>query len=91
MICEYDYSASPIADILNASVRDAVMFMVANKKWKLIHCEGGYRPILFDLENDPGETKDIAAEYPQKFQSMLALWEEYVTLNNVILLPDTGE
>ncbi len=58
-ICEYDYSASPIADMLNASVRDAVMFMVANKKWKLIHCEGEHRPILFDLENDPNELTDL--------------------------------
>ncbi|WP_299897957.1 sulfatase-like hydrolase/transferase [uncultured Ruegeria sp.] len=58
-ICEYDYSASPIAQRLNASVRDAVMFMVANEKWKLIHCEGGYRPILFDLKNDPDELIDL--------------------------------
>ncbi|WP_170423434.1 sulfatase-like hydrolase/transferase [Ruegeria arenilitoris] len=59
VVCEYDYSASPIADMLNASVRDAVMFMVADKKWKLIHCEGGHRPILFDLVNDPNELKDL--------------------------------
>ncbi|MCG7521591.1 sulfatase-like hydrolase/transferase [Ruegeria sp. Ofav3-42] len=59
VICEYDYSASPIADVLNASVRDAVMFMAVNKKWKLIHCEGGHRPILFDLENDPEELTDL--------------------------------
>ncbi len=59
VICEYDYSASPIAEKLNASVRDAVMFMVADKKWKLIHCEGGYRPLLFDLENDPNELNDL--------------------------------
>ncbi len=59
VICEYDYSGSPIADIVGSSVRDAVMFMVANKKWKLIHCEGGHRPILFDLENDPQELNDL--------------------------------
>ncbi len=59
VICEYDYSASPIAERINASVRDAVMFMVANKRWKLIHCEGGHRPILFDLENDPEELVDL--------------------------------
>ncbi|WP_281972908.1 sulfatase-like hydrolase/transferase [Ruegeria faecimaris] len=58
-ISEYDYSASPMAEKLNASVRDAVMFMVANKKWKLIHCEGGHRPLLFDLENDPNELTDL--------------------------------
>jgi arylsulfatase A-like enzyme len=59
VICEYDYSASPIAERMDASVRDAVMFMVANKRWKLIHCEGGHRPILFDLENDPEELVDL--------------------------------
>ncbi len=58
-ICEYDYSASPIAARLGVSVRDAVMFMVATEKWKLIHCEGGFRPILFDLENDPNELVDL--------------------------------
>ncbi|WP_282021769.1 sulfatase-like hydrolase/transferase [Ruegeria faecimaris] len=58
-ISEYDYSASPMAEKLNASVRDAVMFMVANKKCKLIHCEGGHRPLLFDLENDPNELTDL--------------------------------
>ncbi|MBO9433146.1 sulfatase-like hydrolase/transferase [Ruegeria sp. R13_0] len=59
VICEYDYSASPIAERMEASVRDAVMFMVANKRWKLIHCEGGHRPILFDLETDPQELIDL--------------------------------
>lgn len=59
VICEYDYSASPIATMLDASPRDGVMFMVATRKWKLIHCEGGYRPILFDLENDPQELVDL--------------------------------
>ncbi len=66
VICEYDYSASPIADALKASVRDAVMFMVANKKWKLIHCEGGHRPILFDLENDPSELNDLGGSDAHK-------------------------
>ncbi|MBO9399608.1 sulfatase-like hydrolase/transferase [Shimia sp. R9_3] len=59
VICEYDYSASPIATRLNASVRDAVLFMVATKDWKLIHCEGGYPPLLFDLVNDPNELTDL--------------------------------
>ena len=59
VICEYDYSASPIATRLNASVRDAVLFMVATKDWKLIHCEGGYPPLLFDLISDPDELTDL--------------------------------
>ncbi len=59
VICEYDFSATPIAHLNNIGVRDAVMFMVANKKWKLIHFEGGHRPMLFDLEKDPDELTDL--------------------------------
>ena len=58
-ICEYDYSASPTADQLGHGVRDAVMFMVATKEWKMVHCEGEHRPILFDLVNDPLELRDL--------------------------------
>lgn len=59
VICEYDYSASPVALAMNADVRDAVMFMIADKRWKLMHFEGGHRPMLFDLENDPQELTDL--------------------------------
>jgi arylsulfatase A-like enzyme len=61
VISEYDYSASPVAAALNADVRDAVMFMVATKDWKLIHCEGGHRPLLFNLKDDPNELTDLGA------------------------------
>ncbi|MBO9395497.1 sulfatase-like hydrolase/transferase [Shimia sp. R9_2] len=72
VICEYDYSASPIATRLNASVRDAVLFMVATKDWKLIHCEGGYPPLLFDLVNDPNELTDLgqSAEHAEIIATM---------------------
>lgn len=59
VICEYDYSSSPVADQMDASVRDAVMFCVITKEWKLVHCEGGHRPILFDLKADPQELVDL--------------------------------
>jgi arylsulfatase A-like enzyme len=59
VICEYDYSGSPLSTQLGVSTREAVMFMIANKEWKLIHCEGGFRPILFDLTNDPQELVDL--------------------------------
>jgi arylsulfatase A-like enzyme len=58
-ICEYDYSASPTADQLGHDVREAVMFMVTTKEWKMVHCEGDHRPILFDLVNDPLELRDL--------------------------------
>ena len=59
VICEMDFSSSPLADKLGLGVRDAVMFMVADKKWKLTHFEGGFRPMLFDLEEDPDELVDL--------------------------------
>jgi len=75
VICEYDYSASPIADKLGMSPRDAVMFMVANKQWKLIHCEGFEQPILFDLENDPDELVDLS-ESPDHHNIIKQMYEK---------------
>ena len=59
VVCEYDFARSPLAEKLNLSVPDSRIFMVADKKWKLIHFEGGFRPMLFDLENDPNELVDL--------------------------------
>ncbi len=42
---------------------------------------------LFDLASDPGERNDVAFRQPEKVAALLALWDEYVTANNVIL-PD---
>jgi arylsulfatase len=40
---------------------------------------------LFNVANDPAERKDLAAERPDKMKEMLALWDDYVQANNVIL------
>jgi choline-sulfatase len=37
------------------------IFMVRFRRWKYVHYEG-YRPQLFDLESDPGETRDLALD-----------------------------
>jgi arylsulfatase len=42
---------------------------------------------LFNVTADPAERKDLAAERPDKLKAMLALWDDYVRANNVIL-PD---
>ncbi len=59
VICEYDYSASPLADRLDLHPDQARLFMVADKRWKLIHFESGDRPMLFDLTSDPQELVDL--------------------------------
>jgi arylsulfatase len=40
---------------------------------------------LFDLAADPGELKDLAADRPDKLREMVALWDDYVRRNNVVL------
>lgn len=40
---------------------------------------------LFNLKTDPAETTDLAKREPEKTKAMLALWEEYVAENGVIL------
>ena len=32
---------------------------------------------LFHVENDPGETTDLAAKMPEKLQQLVSDWEEY--------------
>jgi arylsulfatase A-like enzyme len=62
VISEYDYGAHPVSSRLNVAPRDARLFMVADHAWKLIHAEGGFRPMLFDLQNDPDECVDLGAD-----------------------------
>lgn len=61
VISEYNYSVTPMAVKLGVEPKDAVLFMVADDKWKLIHAEG-FRPMLFDLENDPNEFDDLGED-----------------------------
>ena len=79
VISEYDYSARPLCAELGLRPRDARMFMVFDGCYKLIHAEGGFRPILFDLETDPdefvdlGESADHTAEI-ERLYKCLAQW-----------------
>lgn len=59
-ISEYDYSVTPQAVKLGVEPRDARLFMVYDGRYKMMHAEGGFRPMLFDLENDPQEFHDLA-------------------------------
>ncbi|MAM59919.1 sulfatase-like hydrolase/transferase [Maritimibacter sp. UBA3975] len=61
VICEYDFSSSPLCDRLDIDPKDGRMFMVADKAWKMVHFESGHRPMLFNLKDDPGEINDLGA------------------------------
>lgn len=40
---------------------------------------------LYNIKNDPGERLDLAKDYPKMVAEMAKLWDEYATINNVIL------
>ncbi len=42
---------------------------------------------LFDIKSDPGETRDLAASQPERFQSMLADYDAYAKEFGVLALP----
>lgn len=60
---EYDYSGMALAGpgYLDVTPEEARLFMVFDGRWKLIHAEGGFRPMLFDLQSDPQEFTDLGA------------------------------
>ncbi|MCB1406533.1 MAG: sulfatase-like hydrolase/transferase, partial [Rhodobacteraceae bacterium] len=93
--CEYDYSHAPLAERLGLHPDDARMFMVATREWKLIQFEGGFRPVLFDLVNDPQELNDLGqspdhAEVIAQMQDRLFAWtrrqSQRVTRSNAEIL-----
>tara|TARA_R100000005_G_scaffold89631_1_gene60351 strand:- start:61000 stop:62613 length:1614 start_codon:yes stop_codon:yes gene_type:complete len=43
-----------------------------------------YRWQLYDLSVDRGETRDLAADYPDRVANLLLLWETYVTRYGVV-------
>ncbi|SOE18416.1 arylsulfatase A-like enzyme [Hoeflea halophila] len=59
-ISEHDYSSFEMASALEVAQEDARTVMIFDGRWKYIRCEG-FRPVLFDLETDPGEFIDLGA------------------------------
>ena len=43
---------------------------------------------LFNIKTDPGETRDLSKKQPAKREALLALWDQYVKQNGVILTDD---
>ena len=60
-VSEDDYSLLPVAAKLGLEPRDARLFMIADKRWKYVHAIG-FRPMLYDLEADPDELRDLGAD-----------------------------
>jgi arylsulfatase A-like enzyme len=77
-ISEYDYGMMPASAKLGLKPRDARLFMIADKRWKLIHAIG-FRPMLFDRVNDPDELHDFGTDPAhagecERLSAALAQW-----------------
>jgi arylsulfatase A-like enzyme len=57
-ISEYDYATRDARVAIGVDQSDARMAMIFDGRWKYIHVEK-MRPMLFDLETDPGELHDL--------------------------------
>ena len=78
-ISEFDYSVTPQCAKLGLEPKDARLFMVFDGRYKLMHAEGGFRPMLFDLQQDPDEFHDLAKgdahqEHIDRLYDYLAHW-----------------
>ncbi|WP_127109216.1 sulfatase-like hydrolase/transferase [Pararhodobacter zhoushanensis] len=88
-ISEYDYSCSVMAGKLGVAPKDAVLFMIFDGRWKMMHAEGGFRPMLFDTLNDPKELVDLGddpacAETRARLMERLSVWSRRVSQRTTI-------
>ena len=80
VISEHDYHWSEMARLLELPQQDAHTTMIFDGRWKYIRCEG-FQPILFDLETDPQEFRDLGAsdeathmEVRDRMEAALLTW-----------------
>lgn len=63
--------------------------------WKIVYIpkpKGPERWQLYNLVDDPGEVNDLAESEPERLQTLLKLWDQYVLETGVIPLnPDLGK
>lgn len=66
VINEYDYCFKSARKTLDQPIGDCRLAMIYDGQFKLTHAEG-FRPMLFDLKNDPEEMNDLGdnAEYAE--------------------------
>lgn len=87
---EYDYSMLDVRLALGQPVRDCRLYMVFDGRWKYIHAVG-YRPLLFDLDRDPGEFDDLGADpqhESQRARLREALFAWALRDHNRMTMPD---
>jgi arylsulfatase A-like enzyme len=90
VICEEDFSFQESRIELDTRPRDAWLRMIFDGRWKYVLAEG-YRPMLFDLETDPGEFVDLGedpAHAAQRARLHEALFEWARKPRQRVTIPD---
>ena len=79
VISETDYSVTPMAEKLGLADDEARLFMIFDGRWKMVHADGGFRPMLYDLETDPNELVDLGggAEHAAEITRLYGLLAEW--------------
>ncbi len=65
--------------------------MIRKGRWKLSNLDKPFdesKLELFDLDSDPGESRDLAAINPEKYQELLDLWREERRRFGIVLPQD---
>ncbi|MCP5267159.1 MAG: sulfatase-like hydrolase/transferase [Burkholderiaceae bacterium] len=74
-VSESDYSFQDARIELQQPAIESWMRMAFDGRWKYVLCEG-YRPMLFDLESDPDELRDLGASEAPEHQAQRARLHE---------------
>jgi arylsulfatase A-like enzyme len=75
---EYDFRFRPSGEKLRReyglAMEDCTLLVMRTATRKLVYFGGGLQPLLFDMQVDPGELKDVAKDprYSKDLQQMLA-------------------
>jgi len=76
------------AETRPSAVLDAIHWMwssggaIRTNRWKLFYSQAGSLVTLYDLDNDVGETQDVAEKYPEVAQKLSQAYQDWLTKNN---------
>jgi arylsulfatase A-like enzyme len=94
VVGEFDYSFRAKTRIeLNKSIKQCSMITLRDDQWKFVHSEG-FRPMLFNLIDDPHEFKDLGQSklhkeiidtYALKLSNWLLERKRYTTANDIYI------
>ena len=94
VITEFDYSFRAKTRVeLQRPIKGCAMITLRDKAWKFVQCEG-FRPLLFNLLDDPQEFHDLGASsqhqeqiahYTRKTLTWMLDRKRYTTANDVFV------